>query len=230
MRVLELFSGTHSVGKVCQNYGWDVVSVDLKNADINIDILKWDYKKDYKEGDFDIIWASPPCCLFSNCRRSWIGRKLKAFGDEIITAEILDNDMIKNGLPIVRKTQEIIEYFKPSFYFIENPQSGKMKNFLTDMHYYDVDYCKYSDWGYRKRTRIWTNNMEFVPLICKKDCENMYENKHEIEMSNAKTISRHKNNLGNSYGNNLTNGTCGTLGTRYRVPPLLIQSLLESCK
>ena len=55
MRVLELFSGTHSVGKVCKEYGWEVVSVDLENADINTHILKWDYAKDYKEGDFDII-------------------------------------------------------------------------------------------------------------------------------------------------------------------------------
>jgi len=210
MRVLELFSGTHSVGKVCKEYDWEVVSVDLENADINIDILKWDYKKDYKEGDFDIIWASPPCCLFSNCRRSWIGRKLKAFGDEIVTAEMLDNDMIENGLPIVRKTQEIIEYFKPNYYFIENPQSGKMKNFLTDMNYYDVDYCKYSDWGYRKRTRIWTNNMDFVPMICRKDCENMFDpNKHKTQMSNAK------------------GGTTGRISTRYRVPPKLINELLK---
>ena len=29
MRVLELFSGTGSVGKCCKELGWDVVSVDL---------------------------------------------------------------------------------------------------------------------------------------------------------------------------------------------------------
>lgn len=32
--------------------------------------------------------------------------------------------------------------------------------------YYDIDYCQYSDWGYRKRTRIWTNVEDFKPLIC----------------------------------------------------------------
>ena len=79
VKLLELYSGTHSVGNVCKEKGWEVISLDLENADINIDILKWDYKKDYKEGDFDIIWASPPCHTFSNCRRCWIGRKIKAF-------------------------------------------------------------------------------------------------------------------------------------------------------
>jgi len=225
MRILELYSGTGSVSKVCKERGWDVVSVDINgNADITIDILKWDYKKDFKVGDFDIIWASPPCNTFSNCRRCWIGRKTKAFGDKIITAEMLDNDMIKNGLPLVRKTQEIIEYFKPKWWYIENPASGKMKNFLTDLNYYDVDYCKYSDWGYRKRTRIWTNNMEFIPKICRKDCDNMFI------PTNGETFLRHKNNLGNTLGNKLTNGSCGKLDTRYRIPPLLINDLFDSCK
>jgi site-specific DNA-cytosine methylase len=228
MKVLELFSGTGSVGKVCKEKGWEVVSLDLTNADINIDILKWDYKKDYKEGDFDLIWMSPPCNTFSNCRRSWIGRKIKAFGDKIVTAELLDNDMEENGLPLLRKGQEIIDYFKPKWWFIENPQTSKMKNYLTDLNHYDVDYCKYSDWGYRKRTRIWTNNMEFVPKLCRKDCDNMFNpTKHKTEMSDAKTFSRHKNNLGNSNGNKMTGGSCGKLATRYRIPPLLIKELLD---
>ena len=45
MRVLELFAGTHSVGKVCNALGYEVVSLDLAGADININILEWDYKK-----------------------------------------------------------------------------------------------------------------------------------------------------------------------------------------
>jgi len=230
VKVLELYAGTHSVGKVCKEKGWEVISLDLDNADINIDILKWDYKKDYKEGDFDIIWASPPCHTFSNCRRCWIGRKIKAFGDEVVTAELLDKDMEENGVPLVRKTQEIIDYFKPKFWFIENPHSSKMKNYLTDLNHYVVDYCKYSDWGYRKRTRIWTNNMEFVPKICRKDCENMFNpNKHKTEMSDATCPTLHKNNLGNTKRNKITGGNCGQLSTRYRIPPLLIKDLLEKC-
>ena len=40
MKVLELFSGTKSVGKVAEQLGYEVTSLDLKNADINTDILR----------------------------------------------------------------------------------------------------------------------------------------------------------------------------------------------
>ena len=44
MKLLELFSGTGSVGRVAKEMGYDVISLDLKNADINCNILDWDYK------------------------------------------------------------------------------------------------------------------------------------------------------------------------------------------
>ena len=93
MRVLELFSGTKSVGKVCKEFGYEVIALDLNNADINIDILEWNYR-DYPNNYFDIIWASPPCHTFSKMRDCWIGRKNSKFGNNIITKELLENDMI----------------------------------------------------------------------------------------------------------------------------------------
>ena len=61
MRVLELFSGTGSVGNVCKALGMDVVSLDRDMpADIRSDIMNWNYKT-YSPHDFDVIWASPPC-------------------------------------------------------------------------------------------------------------------------------------------------------------------------
>ena len=60
MKLLELFSGTGSVGKVAKELGYDVVSLDLKDANINTDILNWDYKQ-FNRNHFQIIWASPPC-------------------------------------------------------------------------------------------------------------------------------------------------------------------------
>ena len=59
MRMLDLYSGTHSVGRVAQELGYNVTSLDLQGADIECNVLEWNYT-DYKPGYFDIIWASPP--------------------------------------------------------------------------------------------------------------------------------------------------------------------------
>ena len=45
MKLLDLFSGTGSVGRVARDLGFSVISLDLKNANINTDILSWDYKQ-----------------------------------------------------------------------------------------------------------------------------------------------------------------------------------------
>ena len=149
MNHLELFSGTHSFGKVTKKKGYNVISLDRdlggkcpftnydnSNNHIQEDIMTWDYKI-YPKGYFKLITASPVCLWWSICRLSWIGRKLKAHGTKIITAEILDKD--------------------PEFYIIENPQTGKMKHYINDLiPYYDLDYCIYG-FDYRKTTRFWTN-------------------------------------------------------------------------
>ncbi len=208
MKVLELFSGTRSVGKICDNLGWESISLDLKNADINTNILDWNYKE-YPPNYFDIIWASPPCAFFSHLRETHVGRYLKKH-NKIFTKQMLLDDMINEGLPIVKKTEEIIDYFKPSYYFIENPQTGKMKNYI-DKPFYDVDYCMYSNWGYRKRTRIWTNLEGFTPKLCNKKCGNMEGNRHKIIIG-------------------FLGAQQTTLKDRYRIPPKLLEELFSIVK
>ena len=135
MRFLDMFSGTHSVGNVAREMGFEVVSLDLTDADICTDIMEWDYTK-YEPDYFDVIWASPPCDTFSHARFKNIGR-------HGITRDSIEQDILLKGLPILRKTEEIINYFKPTYYFIENPQTGAMKRFLS-LPFYTVDYCMYS--------------------------------------------------------------------------------------
>ena len=74
MKLLELFSGTGSVGKAAEELGFDVVSLDLKDANINTDILNWNYKV-LKQNEFNIIWASPPCVEYSIAKTTGV-RKL----------------------------------------------------------------------------------------------------------------------------------------------------------
>ena len=58
MRLLELFSGSGSVGSAAKRFSYEVVSLDLKGADINT--LDWDFTE-YHTGYRDVFWASPPC-------------------------------------------------------------------------------------------------------------------------------------------------------------------------
>ena len=216
MRVLELFSGTKSVGKCCSELGWESISVDLElPANHKVDIMEFNYKQ-YPKDHFDIVWASPPCCSYSKLQTTWFGRKRKGV---IFTREIWEEEM-KESDKLVKKTFEIIEYFNPDLWFVENPQTSELKkrDFMKDIPFYDVDYCKYSNWGYRKRTRIWTNKKNWINFICHNDCDNMIGTLHKRNLGN--TACNKRANLMNVCKCNLT-----TLHERYRVPEDLIFSL-----
>ena len=60
MNLLEMFSGTGSVGTVARSLGYNVISLELRNADINCDILECDYTQ-FDRNHFQVIWASSPC-------------------------------------------------------------------------------------------------------------------------------------------------------------------------
>ena len=59
MNFLELFSGTKAVGNVAERLGYEVMSLDFKNADINCNILDWDYTT-YPVGYVDVIRMGEP--------------------------------------------------------------------------------------------------------------------------------------------------------------------------
>lgn len=243
VRVLELFSGTGSISKVCLERKWDVVTLDRDmKSDIQEDIMTWDYKKNYKPGDFDIITASPVCLYWSKCRNSWIGRKIKMHGDTIITKEILQEDIDRYGKPMVDKVREILDYFKPKYFWIENPQTGSMKTYITDLPFYDVDYCKYSDFGYQKRTRFWTNIEGFVPKKCKKDCGYTSEKgSHKINLGGNRryrhketgeiyvpSTKKQRQEIDKSLYHPIERCTT-TKHDRYRIPFKLIRELFDCC-
>ena len=238
MKVLELFSGTGSVGKCCKELGWDVVSVDMiLPADHKVDIMDFDYKQ-YDKDEFDIIWGSPPCTNYSQLKKCWYGRKLK--DGTIYSKERHEEDM-NDADKLIYKTLEIIDYFNVEYWFIENPLSTlKDRYVLKDKNYYIVDYCMYSDWGYKKRTCIWTNKKEWVGKTCNNNCGNMMTIKgqklHRERMGTSKTIkdgdkiircnTAELRKKYKDYKNLQKYGLDGTtLYQRYRIPEELIYSL-----
>jgi len=210
MKVLELFCGTGSVSKICDNLGWECISVDIndklfyKELDYKIDILKLDYQKEFEIGEFDIIWASPPCASFSSMLN--IHKHID-----------IQKRMAEEGLPLLYKARQIIDYLKPKYYFIENPKTGRMKNFINDLPFYDVCYCRYG-FTYKKPTRIWTNLENFNALYCN------HKGKHEDAIGMTRTGEKkihpiYKGRKNKNYCNNLK------LYEKYSIPAELIEKL-----
>jgi len=197
MKVLEVFSGTGSVGKCCTALGWDVVSVDIMyNPTHKCDILDFDYKQ-YKKDEFDIVWASPPCTEYSKAKSQGIRK-------------------IDEANKIVLRTLEIINYFNCHWWFIENPQTGLLKkqSFMEDLPYVDCDYCMYGK-PYRKRTRIWTNK-KCNMLLCNKQCGSFIDGRHIGSCGTGGQGQGHKK----SYSNKTY-----TLEEKYSIPEEIIFSL-----
>ena len=105
---------------------------------------------------------------------------------------------------------------------------------------YIVDYCKYSNWGYKKTTCIWTNKKDWQALVCKNDCNNIITKQkqklHKARMGTSKTIMdgdkiircntaelRQKYKNYKNINKTINNET--TQLDRYRIPEDLIFSL-----
>jgi len=148
IKLLELFAGSRSVGKVAESLGCEVFSVDINNfkdIDLVIDIL--DLKKQNITCDPDIIWASPPCTYFSvaSIGHHWNEDHTPKTKEAILGVEILN------------KTLEVFSWFPNAKYFMENPV-GKMRRKVKGINRATVTYCSYGDTR-MKPTDIWSNHI-----------------------------------------------------------------------
>lgn len=177
MRTLELFAGTQSFSKAVKRLNDDneVVTVDISKRfkpTHAVDLLDWNYKE-YPTGHFDVVWASPPCTEYSKAKT--VGKR------DLEAADAL-----------VRKALEIIEYFAPRVWFLENVGTGllvhRMPAILELPPPYFVDYCAYGK-PYRKRTALWTNAADLEVKLCEGPgkCPGMVEGRHRGSCGNTST-------------------------------------------
>ena len=203
MRLLKLFSGIGSIGSVFRANGWEVISLNINpesNATITANILEWDYPV-FPPHHFDCIWASP-CCTHYSCAR---------------TKATVPRDLV-GADELVLKALEIIQYYNPNTWFIENPQTGLLKSipFMINLPFTDLDYRCYSDYGYRKRTRIW-NNVGLAGLLCEgpNRCPNMTGRRHNS------TAQQGRNKCDTGY-----RGLCHKQRELYKIPEKLCMEIL----
>ena len=173
--LLELFSGTGSIGNAFRPYNWEVFSVDIDPAakpTLVANVL--DLQLDALPRRVNCIWASPPCTHYSIART-----KAKTPRD------------LDGSDALVQKVLDIIKHFGTPHWFIENPHSGLLKGreVLARFPMRIVDYCKYGK-PYRKRTAIWTRT-DWIPRqpLCNHDCPASNGSKHTASAQQAPSSS-----------------------------------------
>lgn len=160
LRLLELFCGTKSVGKVFEKDGYEVISLDYNkkfDATHTEDILTWDYTQ-YPKDYFNVIWASPDCTTWSVATGGKYRTKESIYG--------LNNqhqDRATNANNMILRVIEILKYFDCGTWFIENPRGllkwfPPLQEFIKEVNANMtlVYYANYK-WGFPKPTNIWSN-------------------------------------------------------------------------
>ena len=173
MKVLELFAGSRSIGKACEELGHQVFSSDITDFG-DIDYVTDIFNFDIGRIPFipDVVWSSPPCTGFSVAAigRNWVK------GEEFLPK----TDSARMGVAILDRTLQIIDELKELnpdlIFYIENPR-GKMRKSpklqpSEDLVRHTVTYCQYTtkdELPRMKPTDIWTNNKLWTP---KSPCKN----------------------------------------------------------
>ena len=212
MRLLELFSGTGSIGRAFGK-NFEVVSVDIDpaaNTTHTCDILEFDYRQ-YPQDHFAAIWASPPCTMYSRART-----RAKNPRD------------LEGADRLVAKTLEIIAYFDPICWAFENVGTGLLpkRRIVDGLPCSFVTYCKYADADfpkYRKLTVIW-HNLPWTPRpICLKacPCPHVVDGRHPVSAQRAPAKAGGVRRP--------TGSDRCSLKTLFSMPPALCEELGEIC-
>lgn len=153
VRVLDLCCGTRSVRRafpvVFRHLKVAYTGVDIDpdtGADIVEDLMTWDYRAHGAPGHYDIVMAWPDCKQFSDARRTRPEPAEHAAAVEL-----------------VKRCLEIIAYFRPKLWALENP-AGRKRFALRNQEFMRAHerfmklttFCAYG-FVYRKPTCVWTN-------------------------------------------------------------------------
>ena len=154
MNVLELFAGSRSIGKIAEERGHKVFSVDINNFE-NIDLVKdIEYLK-IDDVPFipDVLWSGTPCTTYSlagiSHHRNIDTTPKTEFAFKCDTMNVHVMGLIKKWK---ENNPDLIWY-------IENPRAVLRKMwFMQGLNRTTVTYCSYGDTR-MKPTDIWSNNI-----------------------------------------------------------------------
>lgn len=171
IKVLELFAGSGSIRKACEELGYEVFSIDWENFK-GVDLVKDIGSLELKDLPWipDVCWASPDCTTYTIAA---IGKHRHKEDKSAKTEYAKKCDIVnKHWLKLFDEIKEI----NPNFiYYIENPRGGLRKMpWMIHPFRHTVWYCQYGD-KRAKPTDIWTNNSNWKP---RPECHNKRKDKN----------------------------------------------------
>ena len=146
MRGVELFSGTGTVSRVFREGGWEMEEVDILQGK---DVLTWQ-----PTGNYDFVWASPPCQQYS------------AFSP---AARASKYQSIWNADPTLwLRSLELIRKIAPRYWVIENVKMAQWVWGRATYHY-----GSYYLWGYfpvlPPRPDMWKQTLKGTHWVADQD-------------------------------------------------------------
>ncbi len=215
--LVELYAGTRSISRavlrssIGRAFDVRLLSVDKDpkfEPTVCVDINKWDFRADTEQflsdrmrSDVVVVHASPPCTEFSIA----------------LTSRPRD---LRAGSRNVRRALKIITHAKPSFWFLENPATGLLKDqpFTRKSAPYKHETC-YCKWGLqcKKPTNIWSNVEGLDLPMCTSQAPCRIKREFGKHLVTAQTGDSKSGAVGSGGGENV-----------YGLPPKLVRYLFKA--
>ncbi len=146
--ILSLFEQSGYASLPWRLAGYQVIQIDLK---LGFDIMKWNFKSLCKSRVTGVM-AFPPCTHFTVSGAQYWQEKDK-------------DGRTQKYVALVKKALEIVHYFNPEWWFLENPV-GRIATLVTELQKYGPFYFHPYEYGdpWKKKTALYG---QFTPPVKK---------------------------------------------------------------